>query len=1051
MAVLALAYVGSAVGSYIGIGASAGYLIGSYLGSMLTAEGTNTSGPKLSDTSVNISSYGSYLPIVYGRHMVTGNIIWSTDKVPTDTTTSQGGKGGPSSSVTTTTYHIDMAVALCETTQKIVKVFANNKLIADYSASGSVTNWLTGLVSANEIALYNGSTTQTADPTMEAALGAGNVPGYRGTCYVVLKHLQLEDYGNQVPQISAEVISGGSTSTVRQDYTVTYPSLSGAANVEYIYGGPITSGGEWIIFQRVDSLAVPAGNTVISSYTPESYGQLAQVSVGGDYSPTPYNCGQIIGSLIDTGGLGSEYTLTNASGESKVYSAPAHPHFSLSYQGVRAYATWSQYSDRIAQLTYLGTTSRLCIWDYYDQTLLATVVIATSPSHCYVGPDAVYVSDGSNTLKYDRDTGALLSTIPAANGYVGDTVAGIEWHVDDYGVVWAWYHATAGRKIWYLDGSDVWQLAYSGAPFDAAVSGTNAVRAAFIIKSGMMYVFRTGNNLKATGLIYNLNAISSSGVTVASIATDIADRANMSITTTALTGSIDGFSVTRQVTARQALDTLRSAVSFDGTVDSTLKLVTRTASAVAAIPTSALGADDNGPSDNILAIRREQPLDIPTILEVNFADNTAEYVLNSAVKSNPLSTSSNTEVIDLSSVAMTPDFAAKVADARLTELYRAQSTLSFSTNMSYYYLEPTDVVTLTKEGISYTVQLTAKTLSGGKITWEAAQCASTAYASIVSGGGNPGSTEAALKFPPAVAVLDIPLLRDSDNSNGPYVAVATTNASGVALYTGLDDSTVNYEGTISTSALMGVTTTALATTAGLSCIDEVNTLTVTFSHGTPSSITTAALIAQGNIISVGSEIIAYRDATLSSGTTYVLSGLLRGLYGTEQSVATHVTGERVIGLATNAGLLKTTSDYLDTVYYRAAPLGGLLGRSIAIKSQNTGIAVKPYAPARLLLSNNGSTDRLLTWSRRTRFNINVSGYAGTPLGEASEQYNVYIYSSAAYTTILRTIVATSETATYTAAFATADFGSMPGTLHWGVAQVSALVGAGRITNISTTT
>ena len=53
--------------------------------------------------------------------------------------------------------------------------------------------------------LYLGSDTQTPDPTMEAALGAGNVPAYRGLAYIVLTDFDLGTSG-AVPQFSFEVL-----------------------------------------------------------------------------------------------------------------------------------------------------------------------------------------------------------------------------------------------------------------------------------------------------------------------------------------------------------------------------------------------------------------------------------------------------------------------------------------------------------------------------------------------------------------------------------------------------------------------------------------------------------------------------------------------------------------------------------------------------------------------------------------------------------------------------------------------------------------------------
>jgi hypothetical protein len=54
---------------------------------------------------------------------------------------------------------------------------------------------------------YNGSLTQTKDPTLVARRSATVVPGYRGYSYIVFNNLPLKDYGGQYPAVKAELES----------------------------------------------------------------------------------------------------------------------------------------------------------------------------------------------------------------------------------------------------------------------------------------------------------------------------------------------------------------------------------------------------------------------------------------------------------------------------------------------------------------------------------------------------------------------------------------------------------------------------------------------------------------------------------------------------------------------------------------------------------------------------------------------------------------------------------------------------------------------------
>ena len=54
--------------------------------------------------------------------------------------------------------------------------------------------------------LYMGSEEQLPNARIEAYLGVGNVPAFRGLCYFVLQDLQLEDFGNSIPTFAIEVV-----------------------------------------------------------------------------------------------------------------------------------------------------------------------------------------------------------------------------------------------------------------------------------------------------------------------------------------------------------------------------------------------------------------------------------------------------------------------------------------------------------------------------------------------------------------------------------------------------------------------------------------------------------------------------------------------------------------------------------------------------------------------------------------------------------------------------------------------------------------------------
>ncbi len=218
MATLALSVVGSIVGGAIGgpVGAAVGRGLGALVGSAIDSSlfgpgGTNTrvQGPRIADLAVTTSTYGSAIPLAFGQRLrMGGNIIWATPLIETATTTttsSRGGKGGKRRQTvtqTTYTYAANFAVAFCEgPVAGIRRIWADGKLIYDPDASPPQTL-------AEGLRIYQGTEGQLPDALITAHVGAEN-PAYRGMCYLVFEKLQLADFANRIPQITAEIEPGG--------------------------------------------------------------------------------------------------------------------------------------------------------------------------------------------------------------------------------------------------------------------------------------------------------------------------------------------------------------------------------------------------------------------------------------------------------------------------------------------------------------------------------------------------------------------------------------------------------------------------------------------------------------------------------------------------------------------------------------------------------------------------------------------------------------------------------------------------------------------------
>lgn len=202
------------------------------------------------------------------------------------------------------------------------------------------------------------------------------------------------------------------------------------------------------------------------------------------------------------------------------------------------------------------------------------------------------------------------------------------------------------------------------------------------------------------------------------------------------------------------------------------------------------------------------------------------------------------------------------------------------------------------------------------------------------------------------------------------------------------------------------------------------------------------------------EIIAAENCVLQGDGTYKLSNLLRGRFGTEWAMGNHIAGDMIVLLS------PLTLQFIDSninaigvsKVYKAVTYGYSLDSAAGISLTYRGVNLKCLAPVYLNGNRHPtSNDWNLSWLRRTRIGGEWRDGVDATLGESSEAYEVDIYSSAAFTTVKRTLTGlSSATAAYTSAQQVADFGSNQSTLYVKVYQLSAITGRGTALTASIT-
>lgn len=183
---------------------------------------TPRGGPKLTDLNVTGSTYGQPIPVGFGSCRIPGNVIYSD---PLHQHSHPGGKGGLLGP-TTYTYSWTGAVALCSTEytgpiKDVVRIWADTKLVYDKTGASLGTGvpgdgggkggggnhyYGNAFNRLGNFTLYTGTQDQMPDAALEAAQGVLNCNANRGMAYVVFEDVDLENYGNRVPNWTFEVV-----------------------------------------------------------------------------------------------------------------------------------------------------------------------------------------------------------------------------------------------------------------------------------------------------------------------------------------------------------------------------------------------------------------------------------------------------------------------------------------------------------------------------------------------------------------------------------------------------------------------------------------------------------------------------------------------------------------------------------------------------------------------------------------------------------------------------------------------------------------------------
>lgn len=1011
MAQLIIAAAGAAIGgaiapgvAFLGLtGASIGWTVGSLIGASFGPT-QRVKGPRLEDLKVTGLEYGQPIPWAAGHPRGAAQLWWASDKREIATTT-EVGKGGGGAEYTSYTYEIDLLVGLLDRQiGGVSRIWSNGKLVYTKLATSGTESALSSKSQNTwrRMTVYTGDEDQLPDPTYETAVGVGYAPAYRDRGTVFLEGLQLGSSG-QLPNLTFEVYMAGDEEGRAPETLGTFAYTLGQRGgipamqlPSFTHHVQNTVSGESEVYRYTLGMEEME---LVTTYTPTSGSNPSwgNSDVSGQFL---CNAGSTAATWYDDDGVSTSFTLPYNINNGSIFVVFCRSESTI------LIGSWSKSTgdERIYKFSTSGGTSTASSSPLAE----AAQSIAIAGSNVYVldsqggsNPTAVYV--------LDLATLTLQTTLTPPTGTDDDG----RLMTDENGRL---YCFTGSLEVYRLDGS-TWTLVKTiTGGIEYGQTGTR-----FAMYGGDLWAIALPGGGNDARLRVVFDSVTLVDATLQDTVDELCERAGLDASQwdssglAGITQPVRALIVAQVAPVRTVLEQLAAAYFFDCYLADKLYFVRRSGSIAATPSTDDLGCGEEQAAAELLPVRVQADNEIPAQISLSYLNADADY--NVATEHSDRLT---TEVISTSTVqlplALTSSEAKGIVDAMLADSYAGRVTGEAALPLSYSRHTPTDVLTLTDaDGTTYRARIVRREQAGPviKADWVLDDTTALISAGITSDDYAPSLT-VQLPGPTALTLLDIPILRDADDSAGIYAAAKPIGDiwPGAKLMTSVAGGDYTEAGTFTSRAVVGATTVALTNYTGGNVFDEAGSVTVDVGAGELASATREAVLnSDANALLVGDEIIQFRTAALQSTGIYKLTGLLRGRRGTEWAMTGHAIGETVVLLRT-AGMLRVSYDAArigSSADYRAVTLGKTLASATTRNIVDSGIALKPFAPVNLRQGAPAAGLYQVTWDRRSRLSYRWPSTSSLPLGENDEEYSVDLVNLSDAVVETQTVTAASVT------------------------------------------
>lgn len=1071
MAQLVLGAAGAAAGFAIGgpTGAQIGWALGSMIGASFAPKQSQTQA--LQDTRYLDSSYGNPLSIHFGAIPVSAaNVIWASEFRAIATTTSQGGKGAPEVESTTYTYDIDLAIALSDREcVGLGRIWIDQKIVYDGRAEGGMDAIVAGggyenipflgglfeqLIEGQQwcetLTFYPGREDQEPDPTIEAALGVGNTPAYRGLTYVVIKSLKC-GASPRVGQIVFELFADGTDNLVGELWVNT--------DVDPVFRSqPLIS----IIEDSVVDLSFKLADGSIEENQRLNYLDGTQIAPG---APRGYP------SYIDTRALvlqsapfymhstdatalyhGNQFAGIATDDGGGYGSGPWVDQTALFSDGYNTFIGAAGSADGKHVIVFYRadyvSSETPTDWTIFDASVMEVAPDPEDPSRGWRGTVGTW-SSGIGTGYTSSDTQLDFMALGRM------AMESDNRHV--------WYTTASGgsvycKKISYDAGTDSWEIADLSVETNpivlTGVSDPGNPKTSIFADNGIC-IQASGDH--KIGAATRYNGMVAASPTRAAVLRHLYGRTGFDpdddLNVATLTDHVRGYEFATPRPVRDAFETLGVIVPTDFVEsDGKIKGVLRGGGQADTLEYEDIGAAEGDGVAPLVESVRQYEAEIPQRLVLRYISLPGDYKRGAQWAGHEITASNEQSTVDVP-VVLTDDEAAQLADILRRDRWRSRTSFKLSTTRKKAALEPTDVVSVDDGDETRVIRITADRRRGPLIEFDAVSEGAASYTSNAVGAAVPPRQALTATSATQFEVIDVHPLRDADNGAYHYAAgagYAGLSWPGALIYRSADGvGAWSAVGPVTTAATFGVCLTALDDVDDANVLDTGSVLRVSLTGGgTLSSCTDDDLYdyADGQVAAIGSmatgwEVIVFAEADLVSAGVYDLSRFLRGRKASDDKTGGHAIGDSFVLLSTGttARLTASVADDMDLLrYYRGVTLNKSVADATSKELTSELRTLRPMAPAGVVGSRDTvSGDVVILFDRRNRLLSEWRDGLDAPNSEAAaERYRVRIFDGPDFDTVLRTYDVDETQATYLGTELIEDFGGPMTPLYVGVAQWS---------------